>query len=301
MFKRLLIATNFNDGIHRLVHFIPSLAAGGVEHILFYHSVPLWEEGEIPRINQAVIDQTRDRLSVALNNLPTGINVQVQVDSGTPETRLTQAITAFKPDLLVLGTPIRSLLSENLLGSTTQQLLQQLAIPIMALRPPLVSTYTNEELDLRCRHLWRSLLIPFNGTDAAQRLLDLLQYYIQQSNTKLGSPTVERCTLLWILDTKGKRDIPKDYQMDQAEAALAKAQERLTALNLAVDVEIRHGDPLMETIKCATDSDISAIATNSTYNSRWMDWSIPSLGRDLLRGSWHPVLYIPKHCAVPAK
>lgn len=297
MFHRLLIATNLNDGIHRLIHFVASLANGGVTEILFCHSVPLWQEGEIPRIDQEGINRARDRLSIAKTNFPAGVQVQVQVTSGLPGDTLMNGITNFHPDLVILGTPVRSLLNENLLGSTTQHLLLHLQVPILALRPPLLSALTNEELDLRCRHLWRFLLIPFNGTDAAQRLLQLIKSYIQRD--PLQSHGVERCTLLWILDTKGKRDIPKSLQIEQAEAALAKAKGELVDLNLDVEGLIRWGDPLTETVKYASEQGFSAIATNSTYNNRWLDWTVPSLGRDLLRSSWHPVLYIPKHCVAP--
>ena len=52
MFESCLICTDFNDGLHRLMDFIPNLAAGGLKQIIFCHSVPLWEEGEVPRIDR---------------------------------------------------------------------------------------------------------------------------------------------------------------------------------------------------------------------------------------------------------
>ena len=65
MFQRLLICTDFSDNLHRLAKFVPSLAAGGMQKIVFLHVAAFWEEGEIPREDTEKVAQARDRLSVA--------------------------------------------------------------------------------------------------------------------------------------------------------------------------------------------------------------------------------------------
>jgi hypothetical protein len=42
----------------------------------------LWDEGEIPRIDQEAIDKARDRFQERLKNVPEGVEVKIEVISG---------------------------------------------------------------------------------------------------------------------------------------------------------------------------------------------------------------------------
>jgi hypothetical protein len=101
MFRRLLVCTNLSDGLHRLAHFVPSLAAGGVKQITFLHIIPISGEREIPRIDEQQVSAARDR------------------------------------HLIMVGTPTCSLITEKLMGSTLMDLCQRVAVPLMILRPQL--------------------------------------------------------------------------------------------------------------------------------------------------------------------
>ncbi|PZV09298.1 MAG: hypothetical protein DCF22_18800 [Leptolyngbya sp.] len=160
MFRRLLICTDFLDGLQRLVDFVPSLAISGVQHLTFLHSVPLNESGAIPRVDEDKMNAARDRLSVAIAQAPSGIDVNVVVECGRPTDTILKVAKEAQSDLIVVGTPIRSLLVEKIFGSTAIALYERTPIPILSLRPQLISTYTTEELALRCQHLFRYLMLP---------------------------------------------------------------------------------------------------------------------------------------------
>ena len=287
MFKRPLICTDFSDYLHRLANFVPSLAAGGMQQITFLHVASLWEEGEIPREDTEKVNQARDRLGVALEQVPDGIEVKVEVLSGRASDTILKVAKAQQADVIILGTPTRSLLSEKLFGSTTVGLAQRTTTPLLVLRPQLISTYTSEELDLRCRHLFRYLLLPYDGSDPAKYLVKQIEQRCQ------GQQALEQCLLCWVVSDSGRRELRKLSSNQEVAELLAAPQAALAQHNLQVHTEIRSGNPVIETLEAAVMFDITAIAVSSGSLGRLIEWSAPSFTGEMLRRSWHPVLFFP--------
>lgn len=291
MFKRLLVSTDFADGLYRLVRYVPDLAVNGIEQIVFLHSVPIWNEGEIPRINHEKVEQAQQRLAVALENVPPGVEVKVEVPSGRPVDAILEMLKKHSSDLLLLGMPSRSLLNEKLFGSTTVGLCQKVPVPLMILRPQLISTLTEEELALRCQHLFRYLLIPYDGSESSKYLVQT----IQQKAKNRPPDSLESCMLCWIVDQGGRRLLQGKDQLQQAEKALQAIQAELEALDLQVNSQVRTGNPVVEIQSIAETFDISAIAVSSKNFGNLRELSVPSFAGEILRRSWHPVLFIPPH------
>jgi nucleotide-binding universal stress UspA family protein len=289
MFQRCLICTDFSDGLYRLVEFVPSLAASGIKHIVFLHSVPVWEEGEIPRINQEGIDKARDRFQQQLKNVPEGVEVTIEVPSGRPIDTIPKVAKHHKIDVILVGMPIRSLLQEKLFGSTSAGLVRACTTPLLSLRSQLISTYTREELDLRCRHLFRYLLIPYDGSNASQYLVQRIKQSVQHQQNR----SLEQCMLLWVVGEGGRREVPKDYQIEDARAKLQAVKAELEQLGLQVNAEVRLGNPYEEVLDAALEYDISAIAISSDNLGKLIEWPVRSFAGELMRRSWHPVLFFP--------
>lgn len=287
MFKRCLICTDFSDGLYRLVHFVPSLAAAGVEKVIFLHSVPLWEEGGVPRVNQEKIDEAQEKLSVALQNVPDGIEVFVETPSGRPLDTIPRILKDHEVDVILTGTPIRSLLEEKFVGSTSVGLGKLTSTPLMILRPQLISTYTEEELNLRCRHLWRYLLIPYNDGEAANYLLE----EIKKTARNRPANSLEECLLLWVVDDSVRRGIPTQHLMQEAQTKLESVKKELESLDLKVTVEVRTGNPLLELLDAAVVNDVSAIAIGADYRASILEWTVQSFANEVLRSSWFPVMF----------
>lgn len=291
MFQRPLICTDFSDGLHRLVQFVPSLAASGIEQIVFLHTLPLLEERGIPKPDTEKVEAARDRLTSMLP-ASTGIEVKIEIQSGQPLDTILRTAETYHTDVILLGMPSRSLLNEKLFGSTTIGLSQRTTIPLMTLRPQLVATYTSEELDLRCRHLFRHLLLPYNGDSSSQYLIERIKQTLQgKSNQGL-----EEATLCWVVDDSGRREIPEaqwTFQVNQAQQALGEVKTQLEALGLKVGMEVRRGDPELQILEVAQMSDVSAVAISSSNVGRVWEWSVASCAGELLRRSWHPVIFFP--------
>jgi nucleotide-binding universal stress UspA family protein len=287
MFQRLVICTDFSDGLYRFVNFVSSFADGGVKQLIFLHSVPFVERNNVPRINEEGIKQAQERLSIALNNLPPDIDVQVEVECGNPVDLILKVVSKYAADLVVTGTPTRSLLAEKFFGSTTVALVQRLTVPLMVMRPQLIATYTSEELSLRCRHLCRFLLVPYHGSPASKYLVQQLKQRFQ--------PSIElQLHLCWVVDGMRRRDLPTDYQLASARKELETIAAALGTSDIMVDpVEVREGDPLTEVLAAAQEADVSAIVTSSSVPNKLLSWSAPQFTDELLRRSWHPILYFP--------
>ena len=286
MFRRLLVCTDLSDGLQRLLNFIPSLAIAGVQQVTFLHCVPLNESGAIPRVDQDKMNSARDRLSVAIAQ--TSVDVQVVVESGRPRDTILRIAKEVESDLIVVGTPVRSLLAEKIFGSTAISLYERTPIPILALRPQLISTYTAEELALRCQHLFRHLMLPYDGSETAKYLIEQLKQLVSQPNRVL-----QACFLSWVVDDVDRRGIPLEPKVQAAEAALAAVKAELISLNLQVETEVLLGLAVPEILKASVEPDISAIAVCHGARNQFLKMSVPSFTAELLRQSWHPVIYLP--------
>jgi nucleotide-binding universal stress UspA family protein len=293
MFQRLLVSTNLLDGLHRFVKCVPELAIAGVKQIIFLHGVPLRDEGGIPRINQEKVNSAKARLSAALPDTVHGIEVSIEVLPGRPADLILETAKKYQSDLVVMGMPIRTLLSEKLLGSTTLGVLPYLKIPQMILRPPLIYAFTQEELALRSQHLFRHLLIPYDGSPSANYLVSRLRQQLQAQQRSQPTTCIKACTLCWIIDQPATDRSRYDQQCQQAQTALTAASVDLRDLDLDLETQIRSGNSVQEVQLAAQEQDISAIAVSSKNVGKIWEWSIPSFAGEILRGSWFPVIFFP--------
>ncbi len=289
MFQRVLICTDFSDGLHRLAHFVSSLALAGMKQIVFLHAVPLWEKGIIPRADTEKIEQAQTRLAKTVGESSTDVEVTIEVQSGKPVEIILKVAQNYQSQLIILGSQSRSLLTEKLVGSTMADLSHKTTIPLLVLRPQLISTYTSEELKLRCQHFFRSLLLPYNGTQAADYLVQQVKQLAQQKSGRY----LQQCKLCWVLENTGRPEVPKKILPQQAQQTLSRIKVDLEGVNLQVETEVREGHSVTEVLETAAMADISAIAVSSGTIGKLQEWLVSSFAAELLRYSWYPVLFFP--------
>lgn len=289
MFQRVLICTDFSDGLHRLRHLVSSLALTGMKQIVFLHAVPLSERGIIPQVDSEKIEQAQTRFAEAVGESPTDVEVKIEVQSGKPVDTILNVAQTYQSQLIILGSQSRSLFTEKLVGSTMANLSRRTPIPLLVLRPQLIGAYTSEELILRCQHLFRSLLIPYNGTQEADYLVKQVKQLAQQQSGKY----LQQCKLCWVLEDSGRREIPRKISPQQAEHTLSQIKADLEGINLQVETEVREGYFVTEILEAAAMGDISAIAVSSGTIGKLQEWLVSSFTAELLRFSWYPVLFFP--------
>ena len=286
MFQSCLICTDFTDGLYRFVDCVPSLAQCGIKKIVFFHSVPLWEEGEVPRIDEEKVEQAEQRLQKALAHKTSGVEVLVEVLSGKPIDTIPRVLKKHPVDVIMTGAPIKSLLEEKFFGSTCAGLAKITDRPLNIIRPELITTYTREELALRCQHLWRYLLIPYNDTETARYLIEEIKKYASDR----PKDSLKQCMLMTAIDDCGRKSLLAQERAQEAETKLQSVKSELEALGLEVNTLVKTGNPLEEITTAALDFDISAIAIATDYRNSLLQWTVRSFANDLMRTSWFPVL-----------
>ncbi len=292
MFQRALICTDFEDGLYRLARVLPSFLAAGMTHVTFLHNISVPEERAVPRMDPDQVEGARQYLQGFLGEMPSGLTVEVEITVGRPSDSILRL--AKKVDVVLLGMPARSLLSEKLFGSTTMGLLERTPVPLLILRPQMLAIYTQEELALRCRHLFHRLLVPYNHSDSAQALLASLQRVFDCTAMAPESCPLKSYLLAWVVTDGMRQELRDGRALRQAEEILVQVGATLTLPGGSVETVIRQGDALAEILRLAELEDISAIAAGPSSGSGLIRWSVPSLTRELIRRSWHPVLYLPQ-------
>ncbi|MDJ1183480.1 universal stress protein [Roseofilum casamattae] len=290
MFKRALISTDLSDGLYRLVNALPALGESGLEHIVFTHCVAL--EGKIPKASEEKIEWARSRLSTLRPDIPERLDVTGEVvPSSRPHEAILQIADKHQSDLIVFGANTHTLMAEKLFGSTSMNVAQHTELPIMVLRPQLISTYTSEELNLRCRNLFRYLMLPYDDSNSGKYLLERVTAYAKERPEN----SLEKILLVWVIDEGSRRDF-SGIGLDQARAKLETVKKELEGLDLEVEVEVRKGEVIPQIFESALIHDISAIAVSSGRRNLFAEFSAPSISNKILRRSWHPIIYFsPRH------
>lgn len=60
MFQNCLICTDFKDGLYRLVDFVPQLANNGLQRIVFLHSISVWQDEKVARVDEEKIAHAKN-------------------------------------------------------------------------------------------------------------------------------------------------------------------------------------------------------------------------------------------------
>lgn len=287
MSKTCLICTDFTDGLERLTEFVPDLAQSNLTHVIFFHSVSLEKQGQVPREDSRAIKEAEAKLTPAvLLGLPEGVKASIEVYAGNPLEGVKRILDKYHVDLVIVGTPIRSGWKETIFGSTSTEIAKLTEAPILVIRPQLISTYTREELSLRCQHLLHYLLIPYDDGENSHYCIKRLKEHVE------GFPetTIKKCMLLTVVEEiRGSKELTES-KMSQAQAKLTEVQKELEGVALEVNTDVREGDPIPETLKAALHSDVSAIVIANHYQNNPLDWAVSSFAHELLHRSWYPVL-----------
>jgi len=291
MFKRVLICTDLTDSLQRLAKFVPDLAKGGMEHIVFFHSVPLMTSREIPCVDEEKVEKAREILSVAEANVPEGTTVEIDIESGRDNENIIRAVKKHKPDIIFSGMATRSALNERVFGSTTMEIVNKVNVPLMVLRPQLVATYRESELAQRCQHLFDYLLVPYDDSSSSQKLTnDIKDRVLADQRCAL-----ETCLLCWVVDDGGRlaNNDPVETAQSKLDEAKAALEDLDSGASLNVITEVRVGNPLEEILKSGEVHDISAIAVCPRKGGGLLKIT-PSFTSAILRSSWHPVIHFPR-------
>jgi nucleotide-binding universal stress UspA family protein len=286
MFKHCLICTDFSDGLQRLAGFVEELSLSGVTKLIFLHTVSVWEDEHLANVDEGKLKEAKTYLESLVGQVPPGVEVKVEVSSVRYVDLVNQLVEQEAIDLIINGMPVRSNLESKLFGSYTLSLAKSTKVPVMILRPQLVSTYTVEEMALRCQHLWRNLLVPYDASSAGNYLIERLKGALEMA----PPGKVESCYFLSVLEDGMRRPELVEIHRQEAERKLAELKQQFSSLVPNIVTEVRHGSPVQEILDTAFVNDITAIAVASRRTTL-LDWAVPSLTDSILNRSWFPLLF----------
>ena len=296
MFERVLVATDLEDGMYRLGLCLKDFHDHGVKKLSFVHAVP-WGDRQMGGVPDSLDDEIAAAKAIISKYIDPKVtektlDPKIIVKVGKPEEVLQRAIEELNAEVLVLGPPGRSLLAEKVFGSTTMKLIQHLKIPVLIMRPQLVASMTVAELKLRCGHLFDYLLVPCDLESSRQRLLDMLSPMLCRQTR------CESVMLMSVVDDSSRR-----YSEEDTEELCKAADAQLRELGvyfteqvghpLSIEYSVRVGSPVKEILATAQEEDITAIATSSTNIGKIWELTVPSITGEILRRSWHSVLFFP--------
>jgi nucleotide-binding universal stress UspA family protein len=266
---------------------VNSLAAAGVQQVTFLYCKPVVESEGVPRLETQEINSATAAIQRWMPE-PTHLDVAIEVQMGNIVNCILSTAAKHQPDLILLGTTSKTLLNEQLFGSTTRELACKTAIPLMIFRPQLLDVMLLEELMLRCQYLFRRVLLPYDGSNTANDVVDAIY---KLASEKSG---VEICTLCWVYSDHNWLALSEAEQDAMAKQKLAPAESKLAAAGIKIQRVVRHGNVLEGILHTAREEDISAIAISSNSLGKMIEWTTPSLTGDLIRQSWYPVLFFPQ-------
>ncbi|XPM56880.2 MAG: universal stress protein [Leptolyngbya sp. IPPAS B-1204] len=132
--------------------------------------------------------------------------------------------------------------------------------------------------------------MPYDGGKAAEYLLAQVKKYAERRPPS----SLQECLLFHVIEDSDRIEkLLLENRIKEAEARLATAKTDLESTGLQVNTKIVLGEPIPETLKAALEYDITAIATASATMGKFAEWSGPSFTGELIRRSWHPILFFP--------
>lgn len=293
MFKHCLICTDFTDGLQRIVHFVSALKQDGFEKVTFLHSVPIWEEGEIPRVDKEKIEEAKIKLSPALENIPEGMSVNVEVLSGNADENILQVVNKYDIDFIITGTPLSSSWQNLLFGSTTAKLTKKLDVPMMVLRPQLVTVYREEELVSRLAHLNSYWLISYQHHSYDDDLIQKIKDYAADKTHKF----IPKCLVMSVVEDVSRSELLIESHLQEAKVKLNQIKQELESVGVQVETMVKKGNLTEEIFETAFTYDISAIVVANDRDDKVIDrilnFTLGSDSQHLLNCSWFPLIYFP--------
>lgn len=221
----------------------------------------------------------RDRIEVALVRLGADTSkVDIYIEAGSPALRLIDICKETSPDLIVMRAHQAELISESILGSTSDRIIAAGIAPVLIVRRQAERPYAR-------------VLLATNGTDAATSALSFTADLLPAATlhivhaVQIASQLAE--AMLRIGTDQGALTAHRD-------ALSQKAQEHLSALSVKaprpVTTCVLHGDPATELAVATRDPKVDLVAVGPGRASLIRRAFVGSVTRRLLRNAECDVL-----------
>jgi nucleotide-binding universal stress UspA family protein len=130
------------------------------------------------------------------------------------------------------------------------------------------------------------LLLPCHEDENSNYLIEKIKEYAKDKPVD----SFRDCVLVAVVE-EAREKLVTQQRLIEAEKRLNGFKADLEKLSIKVEIDIRQGNLIHETLDAAYEWDITAIAIASKTQSRLLEWTVPSLAQEVLHYSWFPILF----------
>lgn len=143
MFRKILYPTDFSDGSHRVMDYLPQLKDAGAEEVIILHVVDtrLLHIPEIYKIvdmsllgDKQVAAAKKKAADIAKILKAEGFKTRISIVKGIPFQKILQTEQSEDVSLIIMGSHGTSNVKEMLLGSVVEKVVRKAKKPVMIVR-----------------------------------------------------------------------------------------------------------------------------------------------------------------------
>jgi nucleotide-binding universal stress UspA family protein len=266
MFTRILFPTKFEEFSLEILKSISCLKSGGLEEVVLLHVIDIdkaysradW--GGIVNLTTIHENATEQLSSYAEYLRSEGINVRSTVVTGPLVSEIIRIGQEEAVSLIVAGRQKRSRLGDLFIGSTTDEIIRQAAVPVLVTRCHTLTEIEGEVVERFCVNMFQKVLYAVDwspSTERAEEYLPLLQ--------QLGASEI---IIVHIADDLVKKSALRNDEtpepIDVRTEKLGSLERELQEKGLQAKAYLlEEGNPHQAINRIATEEDVSLIIMGS--------------------------------------
>ncbi|QCJ45940.1 universal stress protein [Haloprofundus sp. MHR1] len=230
---------------------------------------------ELEREGQEIVDEAAQRATDG------GVAVVSEVRRGTPSTAIVEYAKQFNVDLVVMPTHGRRGLTQFLVGSVTERVINTAEAPVVSVNP---------DGDRPRTYPCENLLVPVDGSRGAQLAL--------AEGVAVANATGAALHLLHVVDTGSlgldARSILKEDELtERANSIVADAVETAeTASVETIETEVEYGSPARQIRSYIDENDVDLAVLGTQGVTEFNRYVMGGVSAKLVRTSPIPMMWV---------
>lgn len=286
MFDRILFPTDGSDGARAARGAVLDIADrhGATLHVLHVADTTVLSSTRIETDVRDEFVRQGEQFVAAVEDAAESRGLSTRTDvlqGGVPETIVDYAET-YEADLVAMPTHGRTGVERLVLGSVTERVLRTSGVPVLTLNPSATAQ----------RYPYESVLVPTDGSDTAERALEL--------GVDLASEYGASVHLLSVVDVASlgvdvHSEIQVDVLEDRAESFVDDARTYAEANSeSAIEASTDHGTSVHRAINSyVADHDVDVVVLGTHGRAGIDRWLLGSVAEKVVRTSNVPVMTVP--------
>lgn len=285
MLKKLMVAVDFDEGRSAFLKCLGGLKEFGAEEAVVAFCVDVPDFAGVRASLKDILGGELDALCKIVDQ--SGIKPHSEILIGPPSATLADAADRLGCSLIVVGSRIRTLLGDKIMGSAAHTAMCHARLPVLVLR------LHEGAKETACKN-WPCLpldniMFPTDFSDNAEQALRIVKRLVER--------TKARVTLLHVQD-QGKWGQHLENRLAEFNRIDGDRMERLArdlreagAVDVALDLRVGH--PAREIIAASSETSVSCIVMGSQGRGFFEEMAIGSVSHNVARQASVPVWLIP--------